>query len=69
MARFREIVIHEDARTADIGAGLTWTEVYEYLAPRRLNVAGCRMNGVGVADLTLGGGEFYSHQQLYHRTD
>jgi len=69
MARFREIVIHEDSGTVDIGAGLTWTEVYEYLVPKGLNVVGGRLNGVGVAGLTLGGGEFYSHLQLSHRTD
>ena len=56
MARFREIVIHEDSGTVDIGAGLTWTEVYEYLVPKGLNVVGGRLNGVGVAGLTLGGG-------------
>ena len=69
MARFREIVIHEDTGTVDIGAGLTWTEVYEYLVPKGLNVVGGRLNGVGVAGLTLGGGEHYSHLQLVHRTD
>ena len=69
MTRFREIIIHEDSRTVDIGAGLTWTDVYEYLTPRHLNVAGGRVNGIGVAGLTLGGGEFYSHQQLFHCTD
>ena len=69
MARFREIVIHEDAGIVDIGAGLTWTEVYEYLVPKGLNVVGGRLNGVGVAGLTLGGGERYSHHQLFHRTD
>ena len=62
MARFREIAIHEDSGTVDIGAGLTWTDVYEYLTPRHLNVAGGRLNGVGVAGLTLGGGGFYSYR-------
>ena len=69
MARFREIVIHEDSGTVDIGAGLTWTEVYEYLVPKGLNVVGGRLNGVGVAGLTLGGGECYCHLELFHRTD
>jgi hypothetical protein len=57
MTRFRDIVIHEDSMTVEIGAGLTWTDVYEYLGPKGLNVVGGRLNGVGVAGLTLGGGE------------
>jgi len=61
MAQFREIVIHEDSETVDIGAGLTWTDVYEYLVPKRLNVAGSHQNGAGVAGFTLGGGGFYFH--------
>ena len=69
MARFREIVIHEDSGTVDIGAGLTWTEVYEYLVPKGLNVVGGRLDGVGVAGLTLGGGELYSHLQPFYDTD
>lgn len=69
MARFREIVIHEDSGTVDIGAGLTWTEVYEYLVPKGLNVVGGRLDGVGVAGVTLGGGELYSHLQPFHGTN
>jgi FAD/FMN-containing dehydrogenase len=69
MARFREIVTHEDSGTVDIGAGLTWTEVYEYLVTKGLNVVGGRLNGVGVAGLTLGGGEGYSHLQFVQPTD
>jgi len=57
MTRFRDIVIHEDSMAVEIGAGLTWTDVYEYLVPKGLNVVGGRLNGVGVAGLTLGGGE------------
>jgi hypothetical protein len=57
MARFKEIVIHEDSGTVEIGPGLTWTDVYEYLVPKGLNVVGGRLNGVGVAGFTLGGGK------------
>jgi len=63
MARFREIVIHEDSGTVDIGAGLTWTDVYEHLTPRHLNVAGGRLKGVSVAGLTLGGGYSWKTNQ------
>ena len=57
MTRFNDITISEDSRTVEIGAGLTWTDVYAYLIPKGLSVAGGRINGVGAAGLTLGGGE------------
>ena len=57
MTRFNDIVICNDSQTVKIGAGLTWTDVYTYLVPKGVNVAGGRLNGVGVAGLTLGGGE------------
>ena len=60
VSRFNDIVIHEDSGTVEIGAGLTWTDVYEYLVPRGLNVVGGRLNGIGVPGLTLGGGEYDS---------
>lgn len=56
MTRFNEIVIRKDNQTVEIGAGLTWTDVYAYLVPKGVNVVGGRLNGVGVAGLTLGGG-------------
>ena len=57
---------HEDSMTVDIGAGFTWTDFYGYLVPKGLNVDGGRLNGVGVAGLTLGGGKDYFP---CHRTD
>lgn len=57
MTRFNDIVIRNDSRAVEIGAGLTWADVYAYLIPKGLNVVGARMNGVGVAGFTLGGGE------------
>jgi FAD/FMN-containing dehydrogenase len=65
-ARFNQIVVHEDSGTVDVGAGLTWTEVYDYLVPKGLNVVGGRLNGIGVAGLTLGGGELL-FLQIIHR--
>lgn len=56
MTRFNDIVIREDRRTIEVGAGLTWTDVYRYIVPMGLNVVGGRLDGVGVAGLTLGGG-------------
>ena len=57
MTRFNDIAIRKDSRSVEIGAGLTWTDVYEYLVPKGLNVVGGRMNAVGVAGFALGGGE------------
>ena len=56
MTRFRDIVLNEEEGTVEIGAGLTWTDVYSYLVPKGLNVVGGRINGVGVSGFTLGGG-------------
>ena len=56
MTRFNEIVIHKESGTVDVGAGLTWTEVYKHLVPKGLNVVGGRLNGVGLGGFTLGGG-------------
>ena len=56
MARFKDIVLNEEEGTVEIGAGLTWTEVYKYLVPKGLNVVGGRIDGVGISGFTLGGG-------------
>jgi FAD/FMN-containing dehydrogenase len=56
MARFKDIVLNEEEGTVEIGAGLTWTEVYAYLVPKCLTVVGGRINDVGVSGFTLGGG-------------
>jgi hypothetical protein len=57
MTRFNDIAIREGRQTVEVGAGLTWTDVYRYLIPNGFNVVGGRLNGIGVAGLTLGGGE------------
>jgi FAD/FMN-containing dehydrogenase len=56
MTRFKDIVIHKDAGTVEIGAGFTWLEVYEYLVPRGLNAVGGRSATVGPSGYMLGGG-------------
>jgi hypothetical protein len=69
MTRFNHIVINKDSRTVEVGAGLTWTDVYAYLVPKGLNVVGGRINGVGIAGLTLGGGECHSRfWPIYRRS-
>ena len=59
MAQFRDIVINMDSETVEIGAGLSWTDVYTYLVPRGVNVVGGRLHGVGVAGILLGGGKCF----------
>lgn len=56
MTRLKKIVVHQDAGTVEIGAGLTWMEVYAYLASRGINVVGGRSSNVGVSGYLLGGG-------------
>ena len=56
MSRFNETKVNFSAGTVDVGAGLTWDQVYATLDPTGVNVVGGREFGVGVAGLTLGGG-------------
>jgi hypothetical protein len=57
MKRFNETKVNSTCGTVEVGAGLTWGQVYEALEPTGVNVVGGRSPGVGVAGLTLGGGE------------
>ena len=56
MAHFRDIVLNKEEGTVEIGAGLTWAEVFSYLVPKGLNVVGGRIDVVGVSGFILGGG-------------
>jgi hypothetical protein len=60
MARFNETKVDTACGTVEVGAGLTWGQVYGTLEPTGLNVVGGRVPGIGVAGLTLGGGETLS---------
>jgi len=57
MTRFNETNVDLASGTVEVGAGLTWDQVYAVLKPTGVNVVGGRIPGVGVAGLTLGGGE------------
>lgn len=57
MARFKDIKVDTAAATVEVGAGLTWDQVYAALEPYNVTVIGGRTPGIGVAGLTLGGGE------------
>ena len=58
MSRFSDVVYNPDSKTADIGAGLIWDDVYAALDPHGVNVLGGRSTGIGVAGFLLGGGLF-----------
>ena len=57
LSRFNETKVNGASGTVEVGAGLIWDQVYAALEPAGLNVVGGRAPGVGVAGLTLGGGE------------
>ena len=58
MSRFNETKVNYTSGTVELGAGLTWDQVYAILQTTGVNVVGGRVAGVGVAGLTLGGGEY-----------
>ena len=58
MSRFNETKVNYTSGTVELGAGLTWDQVYAILQPTGVNVVGGRVAGIGVAGLTLGGGEY-----------
>ncbi len=62
MTRFNETKVNPTSRTVEVGAGLTWDQVYDALEPTGVNVVGGRVPGVGVAGVTLGGGEYFDHR-------
>jgi FAD/FMN-containing dehydrogenase len=57
MSRFNETKVDLTSGTVEVGPGLAWDQVYATLEPTGVNVVGGRIPGVGVAGLTLGGGE------------
>jgi len=57
MTRFRDTIVQVNDGTVEVGSGLTWDQVYLVLDPTGVNVVGGRVPGIGVAGLTLGGGE------------
>ena len=58
MSRFNETMVNLSSGTVEVGPGLIWDQVYEILESTGVNVVGGRLPGVGVAGLTLGGGEY-----------
>ena len=58
MTRFNDTKVDTTSGSVEIGAGLTWGQVYAALGPTGVNVVGGRVPDVGVGGLTLGGGEY-----------
>jgi FAD/FMN-containing dehydrogenase len=56
LTRFNETKVNSTCGTVDVGAGLTWDQVYDALNDTGVIVIGGRLSGVGVAGLSLGGG-------------
>lgn len=52
-------MLSKDRKTASIGPGQTWYDVYVRLDPLKVSVVGGREAGVGVGGLLLGGGISY----------
>lgn len=69
MTRFKDIKVNTAAATVEVGAGLTWDQVYLALEPYGVSVVGGRVPGIGVAGLTLGGGEQSpsAHIPVWHK--
>ncbi|RFU26415.1 hypothetical protein B7463_g9924, partial [Scytalidium lignicola] len=59
MTRLSSVSVNEDHTVASIGAGASWLDVYQFLDPLGLSVAGGRNGLVGVGGLSLGGGISY----------
>ena len=57
MSRFNETIVNSASGTVEVGAGLTWDQVYATLGPTGVNLVGARAPGVGVSGSALGGGE------------
>jgi FAD/FMN-containing dehydrogenase len=57
MMRFNQINVNSADGTVELGAGLTSDQVYQALEPRNITVMAAGEPGVGIAGMTLAGGE------------
>lgn len=59
--KMASVSLSTDSKSALVGPGTRWLNVYQYLDPLNLTVIGGRASDVGVSGLTLGGGlSFFS---------
>lgn len=63
MGKFTELSVSEDGKTADVGFGLTWLDVYRGLEKYGATVTGGRVPTVGVGGLLLGGGLSFQNSE------
>jgi hypothetical protein len=56
LEKFNQVQLSGDKKTADVGVGLRWIDVYAALESSGLTVTGGRVPSVGVPGLILGGG-------------
>lgn len=56
--------LNADSSVVGVGAGCSWSDVYNFLNPFGLTAAGGRNGAVGVGGLTLGGGISYFSPRL-----
>jgi FAD/FMN-containing dehydrogenase len=68
MTRFKDVKVDSASATVEVGAGLTWDQVYSVLDPYEITVVGGGVPGVGVGGCALGGGKHLSLVQLMSRT-
>ncbi|KAI6782838.1 uncharacterized protein J7T54_000981 [Emericellopsis cladophorae] len=63
LAKLTRLELAEDEGSLNIGPGVLWDEVYDFVVPKGLVVVGSRYNKVGVPGFLLGGGiSFYTNQ-------
>ncbi|KAG2063989.1 FAD-binding domain-containing protein [Suillus decipiens] len=60
---FSQVVYDQNAKTATIGMGLVWDDVFPALEQYNVTVIGGRSSGVGVGGFVLGGGYSYLSNQ------
>lgn len=59
MTSLSSVSVNEDYNIVHIGAGASWLDVYQFLDPLGLSVAGGRNGLIGVGGVSLGGGISY----------
>jgi FAD/FMN-containing dehydrogenase len=55
LALFKQVEVSPDRKSASVGPGNRWSEVYDRLQPFGLAVSGGRWGNVGVGGLLTGG--------------
>ncbi|KAM0279909.1 hypothetical protein ACHAQH_004350 [Verticillium albo-atrum] len=62
LEKINHVTLSSDKKTAQIGAGNQWSDVYKKLVKSDVTVSGGRVSSVGVGGLSLGGGiSFFSN--------